>query len=104
MVEVTWKAHVHSLFPETGDYMAFISKVTTIVGVVALITVLFLGGNFLRRFGWHFSAQITPIIVGTTGAIFFALSYFKDSLGPIAAIFGTTPPSCACGSFPKCGK
>ena len=91
MVEVTWKAHVHSLFPETGDYMAFVSKVTTIVGVVALITVLFLGGNFLRRFGWHFSAQITPIIVGTTGAIFFALSYFKDSLGPIANIFGTTP-------------
>ena len=91
MVEVTWKAHVHSLFPDTGDYMAFVSKVTTIVGVVALITVLFLGGNFLRRFGWHFSAQIPPIIIGTTGAIFFALSYFKDSLGPIANIFGTTP-------------
>jgi len=91
MVEVTWKNHVHSLFPERGDYMVFTAKLTTIVGVVALITVLFLGGNFLRRFGWHFSAQITPIIVGTTGAIFFVLSYFKDSLGPIANIFGTTP-------------
>lgn len=91
MVEVTWKAHVKTLYPGTGDYMAFISKVTTIVGVAALLTVLFLGGNFLRRFGWHFSAQITPIIVGATGAIFFILSYFKGSLGSLATFFGTTP-------------
>ena len=91
MVEVTWKAHVKILFPDTGDYMVFISKVTTFVGVVALITVLFLGGNFLRYFGWNFSAQITPLVLGFTGIMFFLLSYFKDSLGPFAAIFGTTP-------------
>ncbi|MCB1107279.1 MAG: NTP/NDP exchange transporter [Chlamydiia bacterium] len=91
IVEVTWKAHLKTLYPSTEDYLAFISKTTTIVGVVALITVLFLGGNFLRRFGWHFSAQITPIVIGATGVLFFVLSYFKDSLGPFAALFGTTP-------------
>ncbi|MCB1085048.1 MAG: NTP/NDP exchange transporter, partial [Chlamydiia bacterium] len=91
MIEVTWKAHLKTLYPATSDYLAFTSKVTTIVGVVALITVLLFGGNFLRRFGWHFSAQISPIVVGATGALFFTLSYFKDSLGPFAEAFGTTP-------------
>ncbi|QVL57000.1 MAG: NTP/NDP exchange transporter [Simkaniaceae bacterium] len=91
MVEVTWKAHLKELYPTTADYLAFNSKVTTIVGVVALFTVLLLGGNFLRRFGWRFSAQISPIVIGATGAIFFAFSYFRDSLGPLATLFGATP-------------
>ena len=91
MVEVTWKAHLKELYPKTADYLNFTAKATTIVGVVALVTVLFLGGNFLRKFGWRFSALISPITIGATGALFFALSYFKDSLGPLAALFGTTP-------------
>ena len=91
MVEVTWKAHLKLLYPSTKDYMAFTSKITTIVGVTALITVIFLGGNFLRRFGWHFSAQITPLIIGTTGAIFFVLSYFQGALTPLASLFGVSP-------------
>ena len=91
MVEVTWKAHLKKLYPETADYLAFTSKVTTIVGIVALITVLFLSGNCLRRFGWRFSAQISPIVIGATGAIFFAFSYFKDAVEPIATLFGTAP-------------
>ena len=91
MSEVTWKAHLKKLCPSTRDYLAFNSKATTIVGIVALITVLFLGGNCLRKFGWHFSAQISPIVIGATGAIFFAFSYFKDALVPLATFFGITP-------------
>ncbi len=91
IVEVSWKAHVKTLYPNTADYIAFNAKVTTIIGVVALFTVVLLGGNFLRRFGWRFSALITPIAVGASGAIFFALSYYKGSLGPFAALLGTTP-------------
>ncbi len=91
MVEVTWKAHLKMLYPSTADYLAFTSKATTIIGVAALLTVLFLGGSLLRRFGWHFSAQISPIVIGATGALFFVLSYFRDSLGPLATFFGTTP-------------
>ncbi len=91
IVEVSWKAHLKSLYPATADYLAFNSKVAIAIGVVALFTVLLLGGNFLRRFGWRFSALITPITIGTSGALFFVLSYFRDSLGPFAALFGTTP-------------
>ena len=91
MVEVTWKAHLKTLYPTAVEYQAFFAKTTFLVGITALITVVFLGGNFLRRFGWHFSAQITPIVVGLTGGIFFLLSYFQEYLGPFAAIFGSTP-------------
>lgn len=91
MVEVTWKAHLKTLYPSIEEYLKFTSKATTMVGIFALITVLFFGGNFLRKFGWHFSAQITPIVIGSTGAIFFVFSYFKDSLGPLASLFGVTP-------------
>ncbi|NGX51002.1 MAG: ADP,ATP carrier protein 1 [Chlamydiae bacterium] len=91
MVEVTWKAHLKELYPSAVMYQAFVAKLTFIVGVVALVTVLFLGGNFLRHFGWHFSAQITPIIVGVSGGLFFLLSYFKEYLGPFSSIFGSTP-------------
>jgi len=91
MVEVTWKAHLKMQFPTTADYQMFMGRVTTIVGVVALITVFFLGGNFLRRFGWHFSAQITPWAVGITGGVFFLLCLFKTHLGPFAHYVGLTP-------------
>ena len=91
IVEVTWKAHLKELYPKTADYLAFNSKVTTIVGFTALITVLLLGGNLLRKFGWRFSAQISPIVIGATGAIFFALSWMKHELAPLAHFFGTTP-------------
>lgn len=91
MVEVTWKAHMKLQYPSTADYQMFMGRVTTLVGSVALITVLFLGGNFLRRFGWHFSAQITPWAVGVTGGVFFLLCLFKTHLGPFAHFVGLTP-------------
>jgi AAA family ATP:ADP antiporter len=91
MVEVTWKAHLKTLYPTTVDYQMFMGRITTIVGFVALITVFFLGGNFLRRFGWHFSAQITPWAVGITGGVFFLLCLLKPYLGPFAHYIGLTP-------------
>ena len=78
LVEVTWKSHVKTLFPSPSEYAAFQSKITPITGLVALFTVLFLGGNLLKRFGWLFSALITPIVIGTTGTIFFIFTYNKD--------------------------
>ncbi len=90
MIEVTWKANLKILYPNSADYQAFIAKLTFLIGLVALIVVLFAGGNFLRKFGWLFSAQITPIVVGLTGLTFFILSWYKDSL-PFLNAFGMSP-------------
>lgn len=71
MIEVTWKAHLKMLHPDPANYQYFMSKVTSFVGLTAFITVLFFGGGIIRLFGWHFSAQLTPIAIGCTGLLFF---------------------------------
>ncbi|MCH9609297.1 MAG: ADP,ATP carrier protein 1 [Chlamydiales bacterium] len=91
MVEVTWKARLKELYPNPIDYQAYIAKVVFFVGSIGFITALFLGGNWLRRFGWNFSAQIAPIVIGLSGSLFFLFSYFQNALTPITALFGITP-------------
>jgi len=88
MVEVTWKANLRKLYPSAVAYQAYVAKTTFYVGIVGLVTVFFLGGNLLRRFGWHFSAQIAPIVIGCSGVLFFFLSYFQKYLG---SFWGLTP-------------
>ncbi|MEM7175153.1 MAG: Npt1/Npt2 family nucleotide transporter [Chlamydiota bacterium] len=91
IVELTWKAHLKELHPDAFSYQHFFSKQTFWVGIVALITSLFFGSGILRRFGWRFSAQITPIAIGITSSIFFVLCIFKSHLSPLASFFGITP-------------
>ena len=64
---------------------------TTIVGIVALLLVVLVSGNLLRRFGWLFSARVSPIVIGISGITFFLLCIFKDRLSFIETAFGMTP-------------
>lgn len=91
MVEVTWKAHLKMLYPKAADYQAFIASITKLIGFIALITVLFLGSSTMRIFGWHFTAQLTPILVGVTGFIFFILVINHSHLSFVTKLFGVTP-------------
>ncbi len=91
MVEVTWKRHLQMQFPNKADYLIFTGKVYRTVGILALCTVFFVGGNLLRRFGWRLSAQISPWAIGLTGTIFFFLCLFKNHITPLAQLFGLTP-------------
>ena len=91
LIEVTWKGSVKLVYPNPADYQTFTSKATSYVGLFAFITSIFLGSNIIRRFGWRFSAQITPIMVGVTGIIFFLFVIFKDYLGGFTGLFGLTP-------------
>ena len=80
LVEVSWKATLKLQFPSPSEYQAFYGMITACVGLVSLFTAFFVGGGIIRFFGWHFSAQITPIVVGTTGLAFLGLLFFKDSI------------------------
>lgn len=91
MIELTWKANLKLQYPLTADYQMFMGRVTTIIGSIALLTVIFLGGNFLRKFGWNVSAQIAPWAIGISGAIFFLLCLFKTHLGVFSHYIGLTP-------------
>ena len=92
LIEVTWKAHLKLLYPNPADYQSFMGSITTYVGIAAFITVVFVGWGVIRFFGWHFSSQLTPVVIGLTGLTFFFFillnKYFK--VAP-ALLFGVSP-------------
>jgi AAA family ATP:ADP antiporter len=68
------------------------SGVTTYVGIAAFITVLFIGGGCIRFFGWHFSSQLTPVVIGTTGLMFFFFVLINKHFSiPPQFLFGLSP-------------
>jgi AAA family ATP:ADP antiporter len=92
LIEVTWKAHLKQLYPSPSEYQAFMSGVTTYVGIAAFITVLFIGGGCIRFFGWHFSSQLTPVVIGTTGLMFFFFVLINKHFSiPPQFLFGLSP-------------
>lgn len=76
MIEVSWKASLKLLYPETVQYQAYMGNITSIIGTVAFITVLLIGGGLIRYLGWFISALLTPIVVGISGVLFLGLILF----------------------------
>lgn len=91
LVEISWKASLKMAFPVSADYQIFTSFITSYVGFFGFVISLFLGTNIIRRLGWRFSALMTPVAVGVTGTLFFAVLVFKDHLAPFTAYLGVTP-------------
>lgn len=92
LVEVVWKHQVRELYPNPQDYSLYMNQITTIIGVIATLTSIFVAGNSIRRFGWTFTAMLTPIILLVTSIGFFGFFFFKAELAPLSlALFGSTP-------------
>lgn len=91
IIEVTWKSQLKLQYPNANDYSTFMGYFSTCTGAITVLMMLFVGGNVIRRFGWGTAAQITPVVLLLTGAIFFALVIFRDNLGGVIAAIGTTP-------------
>jgi ATP:ADP antiporter, AAA family len=91
LTEVTWKANLKIAYPETGAYQAFMATVGSSVGVCSFIITLFFSGMVIRRLGWHFSAQLPPVVIGSTALIFLILFLKSDWLAPLGAPLGMMP-------------
>ena len=91
LVEVTWKSYLKEMHPNPADYQEFMGKITASVGVIALITSLFFGSGIIKRFGWHFSAQITPVLVGVMGVCFLSFAVFSKQLQGVLFALGMSP-------------
>lgn len=83
LVEVIWKHEVRALYPNPIDFNIYMNQVSTWIGIVATATALFISGNCIRRFGWTFTAMITPIILLITSIGFFSFMFFGDTLMPL---------------------
>jgi AAA family ATP:ADP antiporter len=77
MIEVIWKATLKIRYPHSNDYQAFMGIVSSLTGCVSLFLALFVGGNVIRKFGWHLGAQLTPVVLGIASAAFL-LVYFLN--------------------------
>lgn len=92
LVEVVWKHEVRELYPNPQDYNLYMSQVTTIIGVIATLTALLVSGNSIRKFGWTFTALLTPTILFVTSIGFFGFFFFKGELNDLSMIlFGVSP-------------
>ena len=91
LVEVFWKALLKEAFPASSDYYNFMNMFSFYTGLASLLVTVFAAGQILRAKGWHFSAQITPVLVGATGIAFFLFYYTQAYWSPLTIIMGLTP-------------
>ncbi len=91
LTEVTWKANLKLAYPDTGAYQSFMATISSSVGICSLLISLFISGFIIRRLGWHFCAQIPPIVIGATSLIFLLLFANQQWISPLTNTFGMTP-------------
>ena len=91
LTEVTWKANLKLAYPETGSYQSYMATVSSAVGICSFIITIFFSGMIIRRLGWHFSAQLPPIVIGCASLTFLILFLRPDWIAPLVGPFGMTP-------------
>jgi len=91
LVELVWKDQLRQLYPIKSDLLRVMSQLTICMSVISTITSLFMS-HILSRFGWTFTALITPITMLVTSVSFFSFLFFENFLGPIAmTLLGMAP-------------
>lgn len=92
LIEVVWKNQMKALYPNPSDYNTYMGEVLSMMALIATVTGLVTTTNVIRRYSWTVSAMISPIIVGISGAAFFALVLVQQSgIQWFAMVFGATP-------------
>jgi AAA family ATP:ADP antiporter len=105
LIEVVWKDQVKQLYPNPGEFNAYMGDMIFWIGVIATGVSLFVSGNVIRFFGWTASALVPPVVTLVTGVLFFVcLLVSNESLLGIAALAGMTPAMLALffGSLQNC--
>lgn len=94
LVEVVWKHQVRELYPNTDDYTFYMNAVMAAIGVLATLTALVGTGNFIRRYGWTFTAMIAPVALLLTSMLFFYFFFCKEEmLAIVPALAGVATPA-----------
>lgn len=92
LVEVIWKDEIKTMLPESSDFSVYINYVSAIIGVIATLNALIVSGNSIRKFGWTFTALLTPAIILITSIGFFFFYFVKQyDYHPITLLLGVDP-------------
>lgn len=89
LVEVAWKNQVKMNFPNPSDQQAFWGTFVIFSGLSTFVVIL-IGSSLIQLLGWRIGALATPIMIGITGAIFFALIIFDKAFDPLVSALGAT--------------
>lgn len=91
LTEVIWKDQLHQLCHTPNEYLSYMGKVSTAIGIVATVAAL-ICGKVIERFGWTGGALVTPVILLITGIGFFSFLFF-DNVGmeSLSIFFGASP-------------
>lgn len=94
LIEVMWKGQLKIFFEgNIQGYTHFMGRFSQCTGILTILTMFFLSGNVIRKFGWKSAALFTPIMMAVTSAVFFAfilLTGMNVDLTWLAAM-GATP-------------
>jgi len=79
ILEGPWKAKLGKIYNTPNSYIQFMGNFNTWMGICSVVVNL-ISSSILRFLGWTISAYLTPIIIGTTGTIFFTFIVFEKYL------------------------
>lgn len=91
LVEGPWKSILETLYPNTEEYAAFVGGYLKYTGIFTVFFVV-VCSNIIRKIGWYSAAMVTPLMVFSTGIIFFLSSNFKIFGDFIGAYYIITDP------------
>lgn len=81
LVDVTYKANLKALFATKLGYQLFTAKVTRWLQIVSAFLALSMSRRIMSYLGWRMSSLLVPLVIVSTGVLFFLASKFRDYLG-----------------------
>lgn len=91
LADVMWTYKVEQTYPHSIDLNAYMNRVASITGVVAVTFAFILSGNVIRYYGWTLTALITPIIWLLTSLGFFSGLVFENLVSDILSTVVSNP-------------
>ena len=86
MLEVYWKGVAKQMYPSQEDFYQMMSQYSKYTGYLGMVLAV-VGRMILRRFGWFTCAIITPIVIISACAIYFAAGLFETTVQPTLLMF-----------------
>ncbi len=78
LVEVVWKDQMRMLYPDPSEYNTYMGKVIFTMAIVASLAGLLTTSKVIQRFSWTVCALIPPVIVASSGLLFFQVTSFPN--------------------------
>jgi AAA family ATP:ADP antiporter len=86
LAEGPWKAKLQEVFPQNEDYLSFVGSYLRMTGFFTIGFVL-IGSNIVRKLGWYPAAMMTPIMLFSSGMLFFITSNFEIPISASICIY-----------------